>query len=370
MSKEYKLLKYTEPLLILVLWIAIMAVPLLVFQSNGTFLWSKIVGAWLNVLPFFILFIINHYFLIPLFLFRHKKTTFFIAAIILTLGVSFSLYYFDPIRSLENNHHENMQLPPHPQRLDQANMPKMMPPPPNHNQQPSPFPYPPYVNSFIICILVIGFSTGLRMVLRWSKLEKERTLLEKENVQNQLAFLRNQVSPHFLMNTLNNIHVLIDIDTEEAKDAVIKLSKLMRHLLYDSEATLVSMDKEFDFITSYINLMKLRVSDKVNISLNIPTELPSKKIPPLLFTSFVENAFKHGISYQKPSYIDINFSVIDGFLTFEIRNSIHNTEKDDSPSGIGIPNSVKRLNILYGDSYTLNTEDNKTDYKLELTIPI
>ncbi len=145
------------------------------------------------------------------------------------------------------------------------------------------------------------------MMVRWSKLEQEKTLLEKENVQNQLAFLRNQVSPHFFMNTLNNIHALIDVDTEEAKEAIIKLSKLMRHLLYDSQAELVPLAKEMEFIQSYINLMKLRFSEKVKINLSIPDQLPDKSIPPFLFTSFVENAFKHGISYQNSSFIDIVF---------------------------------------------------------------
>ncbi|MEZ5196265.1 MAG: histidine kinase [Bacteroidales bacterium] len=229
---------------------------------------------------------------------------------------------------------------------------------------------PPFVNTFIISVLIIGFDTGIRMMIRWSKLEQEKTLLEKENAQNQLAFLRNQVSPHFFMNTLNNIHALIDLNSQEAKDSIIKLSKLMRYLLYDSDAEFVSLKKEMDFITSYINLMRLRFSDKVNISLQVPDNIPNKLIPPYLFISFVENAFKHGISYQNLSYINIDFSLDTEHLTFEIKNSVPELKKENKASGIGLENSKKRLDILYGKKYSLNIEKTKEDYKLTLIIPV
>ena len=227
----------------------------------------------------------------------------------------------------------------------------------------------PIFNSFIIGLLIVGFDAGFRMNFRWTRLEQERTELEKENIENQLAFLRNQVSPHFFMNTLNNIHSLIDIDTEEAKEAIIKLSKLMRHLLYDSEAEKIPLKNELDFIGSYIKLMKLRFSDKVNIELDIPDHIPQKSIPPLLFTSFVENAFKHGISYEKSSFIKIRFLFTDDRLTFKLNNSI-SEKKNMGSGGIGIENSRKRLDILYGKDYQLDINETGTEYHLTLNLPL
>ena len=172
------------------------------------------------------------------------------------------------------------------------------------------------------------------------------------------------------MNTLNNIHALVDINTEEAKESIIQLSKLMRHLLYDSEIDKISLQKEFSFIKNYVDLMKLRFSDKVEIVLNLPDQISDKSIPPLLFTSFVENAFKHGISYEQPSFIHISFTVTDKILTFELTNSNPKNETADESSGIGIENSRKRLDLLYGKNYILKTEDKDDKYSIQLSLPI
>ena len=123
------------------------------------------------------------------------------------------------------------------------------------------------------------------------------------------------------MNTLNNIHALIDISTEDAKESVIKLSKLMRYLLYDSEQGNTKLSREIEFIKSYVDLMKLRYSSKVSIKLSFPEFIPSIDIPPMLFTSIVENAFKHGISYQHESYIEIVLNVDEKYVYFRIKNS-------------------------------------------------
>lgn len=193
---------------------------------------------------------------------------------------------------------------------------------------------------------------------------------EKENAESQLAFLRNQVSPHFFMNTLNNIHSLIDIEKEEAKETIIRLSKLMRHLLYDSEVEEIAIQKEIEFVRNYVDLMRLRYSEKVNINLDIQPDIPEKTIPPLLFTSFVENAFKHGISYQHDSYIFITFSHQNNKLLFRIENSNYKNEIDEGPSGIGIENARKRLDLLYGNLYSLKIEEKKLVYIVNLSIPL
>jgi LytS/YehU family sensor histidine kinase len=250
------------------------------------------------------------------------------------------------------------------------------PPPPGRRDiikppaHPRPEPIPPFVSLIILSILIVGFDTGLKVSMKWAQSEREKINLEKENVENQLAFLRNQVSPHFFMNTLNNIHALIDYDAKEAKESVIKLSKLMRHLLYESDGELTSIKKEVDFIKSYIELMKLRFSEKVRINLHLPTELPDKSVPPLLFTSFLENAFKHGISYNEKSFIDISLQLTDENLIFEIRNSNPQKQSENLDSGIGIENTRKRLDLIYKDNYTLKIKDKEELFIVNLTVPI
>ncbi len=200
--------------------------------------------------------------------------------------------------------------------------------------------------------------------------ERRKAKLETENVGSQLAFLRNQVSPHFFMNTLNNIHSLIDIDTEEAKESIIRLSKLMRHLLYESDIERIPIQKEADFIRNYVDLMKLRYSEKVRINLMLPEQIPDKLIPPLLFTSFLDNAFKHGVSYQQDSFIVIAMTIVEDSLVFEVRNSISNRENQDKSSGIGMENSRRRLDLIYKDKYTLDIKELADVYYVKLTIPL
>lgn len=261
-------------------------------------------------------------------------------------------------------------------RIEQphANPQKYGTPPPMRNQNPPrqrpPRELPPYIWFVVISILIVGFDTGLRISVKWVSSEQMRIIVEKENMQTQLAFLRNQVSPHFFMNTLNNIHSLIDYDTREAKESIIRLSKLMRHLLYDSEAEKIPFQKEIDFIKSYVDLMRLRYSDQAKIELRLPPQIPDISIPPLLFTSFVENAFKHGASKQASMLIVISFAYEGEKLRFQIRNNhAQNSIKEDHV-GIGITNSKKRLNLLYGDLYTLNIEDSEDEFVVNLIIPV
>lgn len=363
MKMNPKFLKYSENILLIFIWLIVIIAPLAIFQESGDLNWNQVLRNWKNILPFFILFLINHFLLIPLLLFKKKQLQYAFSAFGFLILFSVLLFLG------ENPNKNRTQKPfPPPRQQELLEGPRHRPPPPLH-QTSGRAPFMPAFNSFIIGLLILGFDAGFRMNFRWNKLEQERKELEKENVENQLAFLRNQVSPHFFMNTLNNIHSLIDVDTEEAKEAIIKLSKLMRHLLYDSEADSIPLKNEIEFISSYINLMKLRFSEKVSIELHIAESIPQKSIPPLLFTSFVENAFKHGISYEKPSFIKIKFQFTDDQLIFTLNNSISDKKNQDS-GGIGIENSRKRLEILYAKDYELDIEKTPTEYHLKLNIPL
>ncbi len=355
-------LKYSEPLIILTMWVAIFAAPLFMFSNDEFLYWDNVLRSLRAIIPFFILFLINHFILIPLFLFKKRKVPYFIAAILTIMVFSLTLFY------MEEGGINNQPHPPPPGQGMQIGPGPGAHPPPQH--RPNPFPYPPLLNTIIVSILILGFGAGIRMIVRWSVLEQEKTKLERENVQNQLAFLKNQISPHFFMNTLNNIHALIDIDSEEAKMSIISLSKLMRHILYESEVDKIPLKKELEFISNYISLMKLRFSEKVKVELHMPSTIPEKKIPPLLFISFLENAFKHGISYNADSFIVIDISIVNDKLMFSVINSNHKNARSEKESGIGITNSRKRLELLFHDNYTLKIDDDYAIYKLHLTIPL
>ena len=165
------------------------------------------------------------------------------------------------------------------------------------------------INYGFTSVFLIFFSLGLRVMERHSQIEKLQKDLEKEKLNSELAFLKNQISPHFFFNTLNNIYSLIGINAEDSQKAVLKLSKLMRYLLYESEKGDSKLSTEIEFMNNYIDLMKLRMNEKVALNVSLPADYDDRSIPPLLFIPFIENAFKHGISYREKSFIEISFLV-------------------------------------------------------------
>lgn len=377
MNQQKRNFAYFEPFIISIFWLILFTTPVFLANDNYGFNWNHVLITWKSFIPYLGLSLLNRYILLPFFFFKNKRTWF----VIINLVLIIILAYFGEV-GRENRNNQNglnqtelnqdmdrqgpsgrkMHMPPmHPPGIDQNMLP--------HQQRP-PRQLPPYLSFALISILIIGFDTGLKLTVKWLELEQNRVKTEKESMENQLAFLKNQVSPHFFMNTLNNIHSLIDIDTEEAKDAVIRLSKLMRHLLYDSEAEQIPVHKEIEFIKSYVDLMRLRFTDKVSIQVNIPDILPDCNIPPLIFTSYLENAFKHGVSYQESSYIHINLYFSEEHLFFIIENSNPEKTVKDEASGIGMENSRKRLNLLYKDNYELIIHDTKEKFSINLKLPL
>ena len=164
----------------------------------------------------------------------------------------------------------------------------------------------------------------------------------------------------------------MDIDPAKAQETILELSKMMRFLLYEGDKNGVPLSREFEFLRTYISLMQLRYTDKVRISLDLPAELPDKTIPPLMLISFVENAFKHGVSYQRESFIEVNAEVKAERLYFSCRNSKTDSsdEENDKKGGVGLANVRKRLNLLYDNDYTLHIRNFPDIYTVELNIPL
>ena len=225
-------------------------------------------------------------------------------------------------------------------------------------------------NHILASLMISGFALGLGVMEKLKQNEKRQKELEKEKLHSELAFLKNQVSPHFFFNTLNNIYSLIGIDGPTAQESVLKLSKMMRYLLYESEQGETLMSHELSFMTHYIDLMKLRLSQKVDLQIDFPKDYSDFPVPPLLFIPFIENAFKHGISHREASFIRISMEIDRDQITFVAENSIGRSSQtgDMQHSGIGLENVKKRLVLLFPGKHELKIEQGETIFRVELSI--
>ena len=230
---------------------------------------------------------------------------------------------------------------------------------------------------FIILVEMIKFSfitalcVSLKVTGSWYQMDAERKELEKQRSEAELQNLKNQLNPHFLFNTLNNIYSLIAINGEQAQESVHKLSRLLRYMLYDSAQAFVPLGKDIDFVRDYVELMRIRMPEHVELITEIQIDLQDVMIAPLLFISPVENAFKHGVSNSKPSFIHIEIIATGNQISCLIRNSFFPKDKQDkSGSGIGLVNLQKRLDLLYPGNYKLTSEQSGETYSCELTLNV
>ncbi len=227
--------------------------------------------------------------------------------------------------------------------------------------------------ALIIVVLMLGMNLGIKLYFKQRNDQKHVDELERQNLEQQLEYLKYQINPHFFMNTLNNIHALVDIDPEKAKSTILELSKMMRFVLYEGSKTVVPLEREINFLQNYITLMKLRYTDKVRIDVDVAQSLPNKEVPPLMFITFVENAFKHGVSYRQESFIEIKIEEIKregaNLLAFTCRNS-RIPKEEDKHGGVGLANVRQRLDLIYGNSYQLDIQDELQTYTVNLTLPL
>ena len=398
------------------LWGLLFAAPLLslyiraMHDTDMVFDWHDVWVVWRLFGIYLVIFLVHNFLLAPLLVHGRKRWLYFLLTACM-LG-AFTVYQCNSrphdMRHgpREMAHHEGR--PPEPPEFDgefDGNFDDNFEPRKHHEPmfedgKPHKGPHRPPVIiaehdiiAIIILILMLGMNLGIKFYFKNRSDQKKLIALEKENLAQQLEYLKYQINPHFFMNTLNNIHALVDIDPEKAKGTILELSKMMRFVLYEGNKQGVPLSREFDFIRNYITLMRLRYTDKVRIDVDLPNEVPDCKIPPLMLITFIENAFKHGISYQKDSFIDIHIAV-DNELTFTCRNSkadkaatkreqsdarIDSAEREqarpevkpnEEKGGVGLKNVKQRLNLLYDNNYTLNIKDETDVYNVELTIPL
>lgn len=223
---------------------------------------------------------------------------------------------------------------------------------------------------FVQMYLIVGIVSSIKIVRKWQKEQILKTELEKQNLNSEIALLRSQINPHFLFNTINNIDSLITVNPEKASDSLIKLSDIMRYMLYESSASRVSLEKEIEYIKSLVDLQQLRVKDKNYIELNINCDSKNLFIAPMLFVPFVENAFKHGDKNSNMPGIKINIRTIDKTIVFEIENYFKSDINfvKDKVGGIGLGIAKRRLELIYPNKYTLEIKNTESKYIVKLTI--
>ena len=202
----------------------------------------------------------------------------------------------------------------------------------------------------IISLLLSLMAIAIALSIRYVMLRNER---RQKEVEAELAWLKNQINPHFLFNTLNNISSLAQIDGEETQEAIMQLSDLLRYAMYETNKPKVSLDGEVEFMRNYIDLMRLRCNEMTTVSTHFAIGNSHSEVAPLLFISLIENAFKHGINSNAPATIDIRLEQQEDTLTFDCRNTNNpKPTKDRSGSGIGLDNTRRRMDLLYPGRYT------------------
>ena len=227
-------------------------------------------------------------------------------------------------------------------------------------------------DSLNLAVFAAG-ATALALARRWVTADQRLKELEAARAQAELRNLRNQINPHFLLNTLNNIYALTAFDTAKAQETIQELSKMLRHILYDYQQPTVPLQDELEFLENYVKLMRIRLPETVGVTFNTDINDSNIVIAPMIFISLVENAFKHGISPTEPSFIRINISADKHFIHCEIQNSNHpKTDADNSGHGIGLQQVQRRLELAYPDHYTWlkGTKENNTIYYSIITIQL
>ncbi len=283
-----------------------------VTSHNPQLAWESLTVSVYWLAPAIVVYLLNFYLCVPLLWFRHHHWQ-FIAANMVLIMVSNAHVIFRDFKSLPEN--------------ILAGYSSFL------------------IYSLLVNLMAIGIAMSIRYVMRQS--EKKQKKVEAE-----LAWLKNQINPHFLFNTLNNISCLTQIDADKAQDTVMQLSDLLRYAMYETNKPKVPLEGEVEFMRNYIELMKLRCNDMTTVSEKIVVEDGKKEVAPLLFISLIENAFKHGMNSNAPAYINISLTQEDDMLIFTSDNTNNpKPTKDRSGSGIGLENTRRRLDLLYQGRY-------------------
>lgn len=219
----------------------------------------------------------------------------------------------------------------------------------------------------LVAVLLFAVGASVKLVTEWYKNEKVKALIETQKINTELSFLKTQLNPHFLFNSLNSIYSLANKKSDATTDAIVTLSELMRYMLYETDKEYVLLKKEIEYIKNYISLQNLRLKDSSGVRFNVHGNL-EHYIEPLLLISFIENAFKYGTDYTGKTNINIQISIEENNLILNIKNYISVKEKQKNNSGIGLQNVKSRLNLLYPSAHVLTINQSENEYSVELVL--
>lgn len=359
-SRKYETIVYAA------MWLLIFMLPFLnEFQrmiNQLPFSWYNVVQWLIGLIPYLLVFYIHNFILVPRYLLRKNVAIYLVSLVLmLVFFVFFQHYTFDIRRELISAFFDRFGdvathvYPPMKPRFTFMGVPM------------------PLILNISLFLLLIGANIATIFVFKYVREREKREALEHSRLSDELRFLKAQINPHFFMNTLNNIHAMIELNPIEAQAMTIELSRLMRYAIYDGEKSTSNLAAEVVFVSSYVKMLRYRYPvSKVEINLDVP-ENPSKDffVPSMIFISFVENAFKHGVSYKKKSRIDISFKEVDDQVEFTCINTINKTQSsaEDKRGGVGLDNVRRRLELLYGETYTLDIWEDAGLYKVKLIIP-
>ncbi len=220
-------------------------------------------------------------------------------------------------------------------------------------------------------LYVIGFVTAIKLLVDWFIEKKRNEDLAKLQLSTELKFLRTQIQPHFFFNTLNNLYALTLKKSDNAPRLVIKLSDMMQYVLYEVNSSKASLLKEINHINNFIDIERLRFQDRVDAEMDITGDIEDVEVPPLLFLSFVENCFKHGLKENDQIKINMSFEIVNKeYLEFRLSNNFNPKANQDNKQGIGNTNSKRRLKLLFFNDFELETTIKDDTYNLFLKIPV
>ena len=342
-------LRFVEAAIHVIGWGIVFGFPFLLMNRSGfNITWPDYLSHGCVVpLSFLVVFYVNYLFLIPRYLFAGHTKQYILYNVILIACILAGAHLWQ-----EYAIHLNEQ--------------------PRKAHRPGPPKWLFTLRDAFSMVLTVGLSAAIRLSKRWVQIEEARREAEKSRTEAELKNLRNQLNPHFLLNTLNNIYALIAFDADKAQTAVQELSRLLRHVLYENQQQTVALNREMDFIRNYIELMRIRLAANVQVETHFDIRPDSRtEIAPLIFISLIENAFKHGISPTEPSFIRIHFYEQNNEVGCEITNSYHpKSNADKSGSGIGLEQVQKRLDLSYPGRYTWRqgVSPDKKEYYSQLII--
>jgi len=339
----------------IIFWLGYLALIGVVFSGREDMAWALRFGI-IIIIPQMIIAYVNMEILIPRFLITKKYWIYF-GFVLLCF---FALYLYDewitniffnispePLRGVGPRHGKPFAGPGFSPR----------------------FHYMRFFMHFSQTLAIFFLSTAYKTARIALHREKEAAVLKSENLQSELKFLKSQINPHFLFNALNNIYTLSMIHSEKTPEMILKLSDMLRYILYDCQEEKVSLQKEIDYIRNYIDLQKLKEERSSSITIDVSAD-GRLKIAPMLLIPFIENAFKHGnVFFEDSGWLYIHLSTDNGRLHFSVRNSLPDREfTKDTAGGIGLENVRKRLNMLYKDVYELSINRIENEYIVDLKL--